>query len=69
MAGAFECDQCGKLYKDGFKGHWKKTIIDGKNEFHVEMTVSKKPHRCKNCWPKFCKLLYEDLRATYKGEK
>ena len=66
MAGAYECDWCGDYFKDGFKGSWKKTLMQGKREFDVDLKVRKSPHHCKKCWPKFAKLLYDDLRLSYK---
>ena len=66
MAAAYECDRCGDYFKDSFKGSWKKTIMHGKKEFVVELKVGKNPHHCKKCWPKFCKLLFDDLKASYK---
>ena len=64
MAAAFQCDWCDKFFvsSDGFIGNWKQTVYKGQTKFRVVLKVSENPHVCKTCWPKFCKLLYDDLR-------
>jgi len=66
VSAAFKCDWCGEFYEQGFKGFWKKTIMQGDKKFDIDLDVSNSPHLCKICWPKFCKLLYDDLRSAYK---
>jgi hypothetical protein len=66
MSAAFECDYgCGGYYKHGFKGSLNKIINKGDKQFDIRLKVSKSPHVCPKCWPKFCKLLYDELKGTY----
>ena len=67
MAAAYKCDWCGGYFEQGFKGGWKKTIMHGNKQFDVELKVSKNKEQCKKCWPKFCKILFDDLKASYKS--
>ena len=66
MSAACKCDWCGDYFEHGFKGSWKKDIILGEKQFNVDLKVSKDSDLCKKCFPKFCKVLYDDLRGTYK---
>ena len=65
MAAAYKCDWCKDFFEQGFKGGWKKSIMQGNKQFDVDLTVSKSRHLCKKCWPKFCKILFNDLKASY----
>jgi len=65
MSAAYECDDCGNLYKKGFTGLWKKTIMQRGKQFYVDLRVSGCPHLCKKCWPKFAKSLFDDLKTSY----
>ena len=67
MSAAYKCDWCKGYFEQGFKGGWKKSLMQGKKTFEIDLKVSKSPHICKKCFPKFCKLFYDDLRATYES--
>jgi len=69
MAVAFKCDKCGKFFDYGFQGSWQKDLMQGKRVFAVAVKVEKNPHLCKACWPKFCKLLYDEMRGSYALDK
>jgi len=66
VSAACKCDWCGDFFEHGFKGSWKKDLMSGKNQFNVDLKVSKSD-LCKKCWIKFCKILYDDLRAAYNN--
>ena len=65
MSAAYKCDWCSEFYEQAFTGLWKKTLIQGRKQFDIDLKVSKSPHLCKKCWPKFCKLLFDDLKTSY----
>ena len=65
MAAAYKCDWCGEYFEHGFPGFWKKNLTQGRKQFDIDLKVSKSPHLCKKCWPKFCKLLFDDLKTSY----
>ena len=67
MTAAYKCDWCGDYFEHGFKGSWKKDIMQGNKQFNVALTVSKDSDLCKKFWVKFCKILYDDLRAAYNN--
>ena len=69
MAIAFRCDKCGEFYDKGFMGSWHKDLLQGEQIFEVSLHVSRSPHLCKSCWPKFCKILYDDMRGSYVVSK
>jgi len=69
MSVAFKCDWCGDYFEHGFKGSWKKSVTSGKNQFDINLKISKCSHLCKKCWPKFCKLFHDELKNTHIDRK
>jgi len=64
VSAAYKCDWgCGEYFEDGFKGSRKKSITAKGKQFDIDLKVSKSPHICKKCWPKFCKFLYDELKG------